>query len=135
VHLHLILRNAEVFCAVGTACCSNATVGFHVGDVAGVYGRQVPDHLVVVLIHLLGRSPGSPAGDFHQLFTCSHSAFLVTEANERVHDVVIPDPEVRFEPDRLPIERERLAHRLFAALAGDGNPPVVEHIRSLSGIY
>jgi len=105
VHLRLKLRNPQIFSACGSACGSNTAVRLHVGDVACVFGRQVPDRVVIVLIHVLGRPAGTAAGGFHHLRTHSHFAFLIAQAIERGHDVVVPDPEIGLEPQRLPIER------------------------------
>ena len=134
VHLHINLRDGEIFGACGSACRSDAAVGLHVGNLAHVPCRQVPDYPIVVLVLILRRTPRPSTGRLHHLLTHPHRSFLVAEAREREHDVVVRGPVIGLQAQLLPIEGQRLRHRPLTALAADGIGPVIEHIGPLAWI-
>jgi hypothetical protein len=65
----------------------------------------LPREDLLKLLGYAGVSVYYPTKAAFTLVSLPHHAFLVAEARERVHDVVVPDPEIGLEPDRFPIER------------------------------
>jgi hypothetical protein len=87
----------------------------------------LPREDLLKLLGYAGVSVYYPTKAAFTLVSLPHHAFLVAEARERVHDVVVPDPEIGLEPDR-----DMSSSSLLAACARCGKSPPLRQMCSSS---
>src|SRR5947209_5228411 len=103
MHLRLRLSDAETLVTGRNSGGPNASMRFHVGDLFGTNRGQIPHLEIVVLILPLGCAPGAAPGGSLELLALLHHAFLIAEARERKHDVVVADPVIGFQSQSLAV--------------------------------
>ena len=101
------------FMAPASGGGTDAAMGIHVFDLFGALGRQVPDLLVVVAVHVFRCPAGPPAGGLDHLLAHAHHAFFIAQTRQCIHYVVVADPVIGLQAQSLD---RKAAHRSFPGL-------------------